>query len=264
VVPEKGWNYHLSRMGCSARNELVWTGKLPVPVPPCSCWFLPASDAMALTIAEKQAELRQAGWKVLTCQPHVVLRLSNKASLREHAASLGLLAFLPEHYSSAETARYPAILKAAVGEYGKEIHIVNSATDVHVLCTDASITGIGTKWVLQELVLGNVEYAVSLLVVSGKILFAVGTLYEYDRKAYVWPNVEELRRALYETPEAHLAVLEAFLPEYTGICNFNFKIREDGRICVFEVNTRIGSDLACDAPRSNARELFERLDELSP
>ena len=33
----------------------------------------------------------------------------------------------------------------------------------------------------------------------------------------------------------HLAVMKAFLPGYSGICNFNYKVRADGRMCIFEV-----------------------------
>merc|ERR550525_639858 len=57
--------------------------------------------------------------------------------------------------------------------------------------------------------------------------------------------------------------MKAFLHEYRGICNFNYKVREHGdSLCIFEVNTRVGADLACDVPRSRARCLFEKLEEL--
>jgi len=59
-----------------------------------------------------------------------------------------------------------------------------------------------------------------------------------------------------------MVALVSFLDEYEGILNFNYKVRNDGRVCIFEVNTRIGSDLGCDAPRARARELFETLDKL--
>ena len=45
------------------------------------------------------------------------------------------------------------------------------------------------------------------------------------------------------------------------MCNFNYKVRQDsGHMGIFEVNTRVGADLACDVPRHRARALFARLD----
>ena len=39
-------------------------------------------------------------------------------------------------------------------------------------------------------------------------------------------------------------------------------MRPDGRPALFEVNTRVGGDLAKDMPRSRAAAFFEALDQL--
>ena len=45
------------------------------------------------------------------------------------------------------------------------------------------------------------------------------------------------------------------------MCNFNYKVRQDsGHMGIFEVNTRVGADLACDVPRARARRLFAKMD----
>ncbi|CAK0818763.1 unnamed protein product, partial [Prorocentrum cordatum] len=54
--------------------------------------------------------------------------------------------------------------------------------------------------------------------------------------------------------------MRQFLEGYSGICNFNYKLREGGGMCILEANPRIGADLAGDVPRERARELFELLD----
>ena len=47
------------------------------------------------------------------------------------------------------------------------------------------------------------------------------------------------------------------------MCNFNYKVRQDsGHMGIFEVNTRVGADLACDVPRERAKAFFEKLDKL--
>ena len=39
--------------------------------------------------------------------------------------------------------------------------------------------------------------------------------------------------------------MRSFVREYNGICNFNYKVRSGGELCIFEINTRIGADLGC-------------------
>ncbi|CAE8698712.1 unnamed protein product [Polarella glacialis] len=80
---------------------------------------------------------------------------------------------------------------------------------------------------------------------------------------YVWPHVREVSRRTCSIPANHLAVMRELLEEFQGICNLNYKVRDNGEICVFEVNARVGADLACEAPRSKSRALFETLDALS-
>jgi hypothetical protein len=61
----------------------------------------------------------------------------------------------------------------------------------------------------------------------------------------------------------HLAVMQTLLQGYSGVCNFNYKIRAiSGEIAIFEVNTRVGGDLCDDVPRWRARAFLEKLDSL--
>ena len=63
------------------------------------------------------------------------------------------------------------------------------------------------------------------------LLTSPGTLnplrrYVYDRKEYVWPSVQELSRDSGGTVPRHLlSVMETFLLGFSGICNFNYKLR---------------------------------------
>jgi hypothetical protein len=260
IVPPNGWHRFLWKMGCSALNTLKYNGELPPPVAPCPCWLLPSSDEMAVRIAEIQPQLAAAGWRTLTCDAALVSRLSNKQRLREHAEELGLLKHLPAHYPALQGAAYPAVLKGAEGNHGSNVHIVHSPEEALEIVPG----GLDDEWLLQELIPGQVEYSVSLLVEDGKLLDNIETAYEYDRPEYVWPNVEELSRSSQgSVPPRFLAVMESFLPGFSGICNFNYKVRKTtGEICIFEINTRVGADLACDVPRPRARALFEKLASL--
>lgn len=221
--------------------------------------MLPTTDKMAMCIARTQRTLRSAGWRVLTCEPSVVEDLSNKVRLQEHAHRIGLSASLPKRYSSAETAHYPCVLKAARGQHGQAVFIVDDPRDVR----EHAPRGVEDEWVLQELICGHVEYSAALLVYRGAVVDSTLAEYTYEKQIYIWPLVGELSRTTLDgIPKTHLRVMKKFLKGFSGICNFNYKVRPSGEICVFEVNTRVGADLACDINRDRARLFFLALDEL--
>ena len=368
ITPCNEWHWLVERMNICVRNKLSWRNGLPLPPAPASgpAWLLPCKDDTAVEIAKHQDALRAMGWKLLTCEPHVVSRIGQKANLHAYAKELGLLQHLPQHYSSPSNAKYPCMLKAAVGEHGRDVFIVHSAAEVKELAKGGFEKG--GVWLLQELASGRNEYATSLLVNNGEILDAITTSYEYDAEVYVWPHVDELqdkRHSHDRVPKAHLDVFKQFLSEVTtlpppplththtahthtahahtahahtahthtahtlraqlspgpppprarprrprvhsprdagavassvgplasfppcprhltrfaprhltrfallslvsqfsGICNFNYKVRPDGGLLIFEVNARVGADLACDVPRRRAAALFNKLDGL--
>lgn len=261
TTPKLDWNRVLRQAGCGLRNVLSWNGRGALPRPPAGaagCWLLPSQEDSALAIAELQAELRAVGWKVLSSAPGVIARLGNKASFREMARELGLEAMLPVHFDDRETARYPCVLKPSVGTWGKDTHIVRSVEDTRRIAP----TNFGTRWVLQELIPGRLEYSTSLLCKGGEVFDAVCMRYEYDQEEYIWPHVKDVRCDYCGVPAAHMEVMRAFLEGYSGICNFNYKLRKDGSLCLFEVNPRVGGDLAFEVPRPRACAFFEKMDAL--
>ena len=75
------------------------------------------------------------------------------------------------------------------GEHGRNVHLVRSEEEVLKIVPN----GFGTDWLLQELISGTEEFAVSLLVRGGLIADAISTKYEYNQSEYVWPhNVQEV------------------------------------------------------------------------
>jgi len=263
ITPSNEWQWLVKKMNVRVRNTLEWRAGCPLPSTTAPCWLLPCKDDTAVEIAAHREELRAAGWKLLTCEPHVVSRIGQKANLHAYACEMGLQEFLPQHYVTPESAAYPCMLKAAVGEHGRDVFIVENAEDVAEKATGGFACG---RWLLQELCAGNNEYATSLLVHDGTVLDAICTNYVYDKDIYVWPFVEEdqeQRRSTSDVPAAHLETMTKFLSGFSGICNFNYKVRPDGAMCIFEVNARVGADLACDVPRRRAAQFFETLDSLS-
>ena len=75
---------------------------------------------------------------------------------------------------------------------------------------------------------------------------------------------QDQRKSTSDVPAAHIATMKSFLTDFSGICNFNYKVRpKTGDMCIFEVNARVGADLACDVPRRRAAQFFDKLDSLS-
>jgi len=129
---------------------------------------------------------------------------------------------------------------------------------------EAEADELGSEWVLQELVPGRLEYSTSLLVAEGRILDVACSRYEFGSDIYVWPALEYQRSEYVSVPERHLAVMSALLAGFSGICNVNYKLRSCGRMCIFEVNPRVGGDLVFDVPKRRVRAMFEKLDAMFP
>lgn len=275
-VPSKArWEEGLALLECGAVNTIKWESGLPLPVPPqSSTWLLPCSDAAGVAIARHRDELRRLGWRVLACSPALVSTLGDKVSLRVRACELGLERHLPRSYASLEAATYPCILKAARGEYGKTVHMVESSGQARkLLRSHAAGFGAGARYVMQELVRGSVEHSLSLLVEDGRIVRALHTRYEYEDDAYVWPRVRERTRESTDTPPpSHMAVLRQLTVGYSGFCNVNYKTRAaesatggagdpDTVLAIFEMNMRVGGDVVNDTPKPAARAFLSGLEE---
>lgn len=258
LVPKIGWGKEVAMMGCGAHNSIPWDGKGPLPFSNGPCWLIPSQDEAAVAIAENAAALRERGWKLLTCDPKIVDVLRNKGKLRSLADDLGLLHLLPQHFEFFSEAIYPCILKPAIGTFGKNTYIVESKEQAMRLAPD----GLEEHWILQELIRGENEFSTTLLVVDGKIQDWAGMKYQYSMEAYVWPHVRLVDQELCSVPEGHREIFEKFLVGFSGICNFNFKLREDGSMCIFEVNPRVGGDLSFDIPKPRARALLEKMDAM--
>jgi hypothetical protein len=272
ITPDNEWNWLVKKMNVCVRNTMAWRRSEPLPVATSpGCWLLACKCDTAVEIAQHRHALAANGWKLLTCEPHIVSRIGNKANLHAYAKENGLLAYLPRHYESPEKASYPCMLKAAAGEHGKDIFIVFSAQEVREHAAGGfpgvtTSTG-GRRWLLQEMCPGSTEHATTLLVKDGAILDAICTNYEYDREVYVWPFVEEYhekRKSHEDIPLAHMDTMRRFVDGFSGVCNFNYKVRPSGDMCIFEVNARVGADIACDVPRRRAAAFFRKLDSLTP
>eukprot|EP00929_Paragymnodinium_shiwhaense_P101902 TRINITY_DN65095_c0_g1_i3.p1 TRINITY_DN65095_c0_g1~~TRINITY_DN65095_c0_g1_i3.p1 ORF type:complete len:546 (-),score=106.52 TRINITY_DN65095_c0_g1_i3:17-1654(-) len=260
-TPAMKWNRQVKRFGCGCRSLLNWKSGDNVPLAPSDrpCWFLPNQDEVAVQVAIHQNAIRRAGWKVLSCHPDVVESLCNKDLMRKRAMRLGLGASVPAHFEDVHEARYPCILKPAIGTFGKDTHVVYNAEEVIGIVRSENLS---PRWLLQELIPGRLEHSTTLLVFQGEVYDYVNTLYEYDGEEFVWPRVEEVRHEYTSVPEERLKIFETLLTGFSGICCLGYKERADGSIGIYDVNPRLGGDLVFDIPKPRARAMLEKMDAL--
>ena len=262
------WQSELKQLHIRCENSLDWRGAPPLPPPPAPrCWLLPATDAVALSIARHRVALAALGWRLLTCDEAAVRRLSDKAEFHSTAVALGLAAHLPTHYSSAADASYPCILKGAEGEHGRAVRIVQSAGEATERTARAVADGDGDRWLLQEQYEGRSSTRRRCWWRRGRwsrwCAFGTST----TRRVRVAAQCQRAQGAAVcgRGGAGAPQVMAALVKDYTGVCNFNYKLRDaDGSLAILECNTRVGGDLAADAPRKAAKEFFEALDATPP
>ncbi len=168
--------------------------------------------------------------------PQTVMQVEDKAALFGFLAQQGFQDLIPP---MGEAMRFPAVVKPARGVWGRGAHIVTSAQDLQRVLAQ---TDPGAH-VVQSLIPGAIEYGTHLLCQDGKVLFDL-TFENLMAKPNLirgqdhWP----LQRRQVATPHLdRFAQIVAAL-NFTGPCNFDYKIRE-GRPQIFEINPRCGGSL---------------------
>ena len=259
-----------TRLASQAALVPSYDETIPEAPPARGCWLIPTEDGWAVKLCERKAHLERLGWQILACDVETTREVMDKVRLRGRARRLGLEACLPRYYGALDDVAFPCIVKTAIGDFGSTVRAARDRAELDAAIGDLRLDarGLDDSWLVQELVQGAVEYSTSCVVRDGQVLDAVCTRYTYDADVYVWPRVEERRdlRVVDDAlPPDHAHVMARLLVGYSGICNFNYKVRPDsGELCIFEINVRSGEDLACDVPPHRLRCLLERLDGQLP
>ena len=207
--------------------------------------LLAQTDEYALRLVREATRFRQLGWLLLVPSLETAVSLSNTGMLYGLAATRGVLDAFPIRYASLSRAPYPHVMKTVTGTFGQNVHIVWRQEDARTIMASSQ-----KEWIHQELIEGAYEISTLLLAIDGCIRHAIRTEYHYDAAAYVWPAVNEIlhdRTSTTELPASEANVLGTLLEGYSGICNFNYKLRKDRSIAIFECNIRAGRDIT-DAP----------------
>ncbi|MGR7996335.1 MULTISPECIES: hypothetical protein [unclassified Xanthobacter] len=176
-------------------------------------------------------------------QPHAVRTLADKSAFAAYVIREGLERYCPEIFASIEAARMPCTIKRLD---------LNSGTGVEMATSQAQLERFAARppWagfpvLLQAYVPHTQEYVTHAVCREGRIL--LHRTYRMTLKKDVLirrPNCTQTCQSVTLT-QAQLSMLESFLLplRFSGPCNFDYVIREDGTVCVFEINPRLGGSL---------------------
>ena len=99
------------------------------------------------------------------------------------------------------------------------------------------------KYVVQLYIPNQIEYAVYLVVNKGKIIYNVAFSSEFKDDFHIKgrKNNDFIINKI-KLEEKYINQLELFLVNYHGVCNIDLSIKDE-KVCVFEINPRLGGSL---------------------
>ena len=140
-------------------------------------------------------------------------------------------------------ARFPCTLKRIDLNAGQGIAVVASAEHLQSLLEQSPWQG--QPFVLQAMVEGEAEIVTHCICKRGRILWHTSFAYTLPRGEIIRTpnNVQSIRPV--PTSSSTLRQLRRFLTplNYTGPCNFDYKLTPDGTVAAMEINPRLGGSL---------------------
>jgi len=189
------------------------------------------------------ARRRPRGWRALCPDEDSIHALGNKRRFAAYMAANGLGDYCPATYASIDDAVYPCILKRLDRSASWGVAVVHSRAELEAQLRSPVYRGY--PYTLQALVPGSTEHATYCVCKDGAILWHCTFLTEVAHADTIKSEDSVLRRWKIATPEPIVRQIETVLAPlaYSGPCNLDYKLGDDGKIRVFEVNPRLGGSL---------------------
>jgi hypothetical protein len=166
--------------------------------------------------------------------------LDNKESFQAFIENKGLTA---ARFRCPEEARFPCIVKRLDLSGSIGVAVVNSRQHLDEVLRSPVFAG--RPYLLQELVPGNVEYASFCVCDGGRILWHWTFASAMPGHSVIKTEDNDKDRRTVDWPPGVQRQLETVLAplDYRGPCIFNYKLTDDGRVKIFEINPRFGGSL---------------------
>ncbi len=213
-----------------------------------------AADTVLIPMKTAHAAAVPRGMPGLFTDKRTLSVLDNKRSFQAFIESNGLTDYCPAYFHRPEDARFPCIVKRL--DLSGSIGVVVVESPHHLEEVLQSPVFAGRPYLLQALVPGDVEFASFCVCDGGRILWHWTFASAMPGRSVIKTEDNDKDRRTVEWPPGVQRQLETVLAplDYRGPCIFNYKLTEDGRVQIFEINPRFGGSLLQPRQTDRLRE----------
>jgi hypothetical protein len=224
-------------------------------------WLLPWSTERTVLIPMKTSHTVDAprGYNGLVPDRDSALILADKNAFQAYMVENGLMSYAPETYSGPDDAVFPCVAKRLDLSASVGVELATSRAHLEEILRSGLFSGRPS--LLQALIPGTVEYATFCVCDGGRILWDCTFASTMSGPAVIKNEDNGKDRRIVATPPDVLKQFETVLApmRYRGPCVIDYKIADDGRVKIFEINPRLGGTLLL---RANAGLLREALGQI--
>ena len=199
-----------------------------------------AKRFIVIPLLEKHAKLCPRQCRTAIPSSTAIEFFENKLRFAQYARRHGLLDYTPVVFDRECEVIYPCVIKRTDLNGSVGVRVIQSSEQLRVV--EHEEPWRGEQYILQEYVAAPLEYTAHLFVKNGSVLW--NAVYSYQSTQL------SVRRVGFPFTRARLGaqeieIIEQFLKpvSYTGPCNVDYILREDGRMAILEINPRLGGSL---------------------
>jgi hypothetical protein len=224
-------------------------------------WLLPWSPRNTVVIPMKTAHaINVPGrYRGLIPDRRSVRILADKNAFQRYIADNGLAGYAPATYASPDTAAFPCVVKRLDLSASVGVEIARSRDHLDEILRSGLFAG--QRYILQGLVPGVIEYATFCVCDRGRVLWDCTFASTMSGPAVIKNEDNGKNRRIVATAPEVLRQFETVLAplDYRGPCVIDYKLTDDGRVQIFEINPRLGGTLLLKAHAGLLREALSHI-----
>lgn len=172
-----------------------------------------------------------------------VMRFGLKNNFADYMQKNGLSHLCPHHAGSLDDITYPCVVKRVNLCAGIGVALVNSKEELRQLAHQP--LWHKQRVVIQEALLEGGEFVTHLVLKNGSILWHATFAFELRESEYIRTPANVVKASRVAAEPHVLKAFEACLApsNYSGPCNIDYKISDQGVLKILEINPRLGGSL---------------------
>jgi hypothetical protein len=212
---------------------------------------IPMKTSHAVTVPQR--------FRGLIPDRHSARLMADKSTFQQYLVANGLTAYAPATYATPDEASFPCVVKRLDLSASIGVEIATSRRHLDEILQSGVFAG--HRWLLQALAPGIVEYASFCVCDEGRIVWDCTFASTMSGPAVIKNEDNGKNREIIATDPDVLRQFETVLKplRYRGPCVIDYKIAEDGRVQIFEINPRLGGTLLQKAHAGLLREALKHI-----